>query len=67
MCEFSFMFVICFNFKIGYDMVSKVVKNVYKKGLILKESVMEMKVLIEEEFDFFVKLELMVGFSFYKG
>lgn len=61
------MLVICLNFKIGYDMVSKVVKNVYKKGLIFKEFVMEFNVFIEEEFDIFVRFEFMVGFFFYKG
>jgi fumarate hydratase class II len=36
------MLVTCLNPKIGYDMASKVAKNAHKKGLTLKESVMEL-------------------------
>jgi len=45
---------------IGYDMASKVAKNAHKKGLTLKESAMELKALSEEEFDIYVRPELML-------
>ncbi|KAF2717031.1 fumarate hydratase [Polychaeton citri CBS 116435] len=57
----SLMLVTCLNPVIGYDMASKVAKNAHKKGLTLKESAMELKALSEEEFDKFVKPELMIA------
>ncbi|KAI9760588.1 MAG: hypothetical protein M4579_001557 [Chaenotheca gracillima] len=57
----SLMLVTCLNPIIGYDMASKVAKNAHKKGLTLKESAMELKALSEEEFDQYVKPELMLS------
>jgi fumarate hydratase class II len=54
------MLVTCLNPVIGYDMASKVAKNAHKKGTILKESAMELKALSEEDFDKYVKPELVV-------
>lgn len=61
------MRVIYLNLKIGYNMASKVAKNAYKKGLMLKESVMELTALSKEDFDRLVCLELMVGFKGHEG
>lgn len=57
----SLMLVTALNPKIGYDMASKVAKNAHKKGLTLKESALELKALTSEEFDEFVRPELMIG------
>ena len=58
---FRLMLVTCLNPVIGYDMASKVAKNAHKKGLTLKQSAMELKALSEEDFDKFVKPELMIA------
>ncbi|KAL1974204.1 hypothetical protein VTN31DRAFT_5764 [Thermomyces dupontii] len=57
----SLMLVTCLNPVIGYDMASKVAKNAHKKGITLKESAMELKALSEEEFDRYVRPELMIA------
>jgi fumarate hydratase, class II len=57
----SLMLVTCLNSRIGYDQASKVAKNAYKKGFTLKESAMELKALSEEDFDKYVRPELMIG------
>ncbi|KAF2404193.1 fumarate hydratase [Trichodelitschia bisporula] len=57
----SLMLVTCLNPIIGYDMASKVAKNAHKKGLTLKESAMELKALSEEDFDKYVRPELMIA------
>jgi len=57
---FSLMLVTCLNPVIGYDMASKVAKNAHKKGITLKESAMELKALSEEDFDKYVRPELMI-------
>jgi fumarate hydratase class II len=57
----SLMLVTCLNPVIGYDMASKVAKNAHKKGLTLKESAMELKALSEEDFDKYVRPELMIA------
>ncbi|KAF1991647.1 fumarate hydratase [Aulographum hederae CBS 113979] len=57
----SLMLVTCLNPVIGYDMASKVAKHAHKKGLTLKESAMELKALSEEDFDKYVKPELMIA------
>ena len=54
------MLVTCLNPIIGYDMASKVAKNAHKKGVTLKESAMELKALSEEDFDKYVRPELMI-------
>lgn len=58
---FSLMLVTCLNPVIGYDMASKVAKNAHKKKLTLKESAMELKALSSEDFDKFVRPELMLA------
>lgn len=58
---YSLMLVTCLNPIIGYDMASKVAKNAHKKGLTLKESAMELKALSEEDFDKYVRPELMIS------
>lgn len=55
------MLVTCLNPKIGYDMASKVAKNAHKKGITLRESAIELKLLTGKEFDAEVKPEQMVG------
>ena len=57
----SLMLVTCLNPIIGYDMASKVAKNAHKKGTTLKESAMELKALSEEDFDQYVRPELMLS------
>ncbi|CCG25472.1 Fum12 fumarate hydratase [Candida orthopsilosis Co 90-125] len=57
----SLMLVTALNPKIGYDAASKVAKNAHKKGLTLKESALELKALSSEEFDEWVRPELMIG------
>ncbi|KAL9100065.1 MAG: hypothetical protein Q9163_004506 [Psora crenata] len=57
----SLMLVTCLNPVIGYDLASKVAKNAHKKGLTLKESAMELKALSEEDFDKYVRPELMLS------
>ncbi len=57
----SLMLVTCLNPVIGYDMASKVAKNAHKKGLTLKESAMELKALSEEDFERYVRPELMLA------
>ncbi|OCL06971.1 fumarate hydratase [Glonium stellatum] len=57
----SLMLVTCLNPVIGYDMASKVAKNAHKKGTTLKESAMELKALSEEDFDKYVRPELMIA------
>lgn len=59
--SFSLMLVTCLNPVIGYDMASKVAKNAHKKGLTLKQSAMELKALSEEDFDKYVRPELMLA------
>lgn len=55
------MLVTCLNPVIGYDMASKVAKNAHKKGITLKESAMELKALSEDDFDKYVRPELMIA------
>ena len=55
------MLVTCLNPVIGYDKASKVAKNAHHKGITLKESAMELKALSEEDFDKFVRPELMLN------
>ena len=53
----SLMLVTCLNLVNG---ASKVAKNAHKKGTTLKESAMELKALSEEDFDKYVRPELMI-------
>ncbi|KAG5420340.1 FUM1 [Candida metapsilosis] len=57
----SLMLVTALNPKIGYDKASKVAKNAHKKGITLKESCLELKMLTSEEFDEWVRPENMIG------
>lgn len=57
----SLMLVTCLNPVIGYDMASKVAKNAHKKGITLKESAMELKALSDEDFEKYVRPELMIS------
>ena len=57
----SLMLVTALNPKIGYDNASKVAKNAHKKGITLKESCLELKMLTSEEFDQWVRPENMIG------
>lgn len=56
----SLMLVTCLNPIIGYDTASKVAKNAHKRGLTLKQSALELGALSEEEFERFVRPELML-------
>lgn len=55
------MLVTCLNPVIGYDMASKVAKNAHKKGITLKQSTLELGALSEEEFEKYVRPELMLA------
>ena len=56
----SLMLVTCLNPVIGYDMASKVAKNAHKKGITLRESALDLQALSEEDFDRYVRPELMI-------
>ncbi|KAF2689338.1 fumarate hydratase [Lentithecium fluviatile CBS 122367] len=57
----SLMLVTCLNPVIGYDAASKTAKNAHKKGITLKESALELKIISEEDFDKYVRPELMIA------
>jgi fumarate hydratase class II len=57
----SLMLVTALNRKIGYDNAAKIAKNAHKKGITLRESAIELKLLTGKEFDAEVKPEQMVG------
>lgn len=57
----SLMLVTALNPHIGYDNSAKIAKNAHKKGLTLKESALELKLLTEEQFNQWVKPEDMIG------
>jgi fumarate hydratase class II len=61
------MLVTCLNPIIGYDMASKVAKNAHKNGTTLKASAMQLKALSEEDFDKYVRPELMIQPAEYKA
>jgi len=56
----SLMLVTALNPYIGYDNAAKIAKNAHKKGITLKESSLELKLLTEEQFHQWVKPELML-------
>lgn len=60
------MLVTCLNPVIGYDAASKTAKHAHKKGLTLKQAALELKVISEEDFDKYVRPELMINPSEYK-
>jgi fumarate hydratase class II len=55
----SLMLVTALNQHIGYDNASKIAKNAHKKGISLKESAIELRILDGEKFDELVKPEEM--------
>ena len=55
----SLMLVTCLVPKIGYDLSSQVAKHADKKGITLRESVLELEALTAEEYDRVVRPELM--------
>jgi len=59
--ERSLMLVTALNPHIGYDNAAKIAKNAHKKGLTLKQSALELKLLTAEQFDQWVKPEDMIG------
>ncbi len=59
--EESLMLVTALNSHIGYDNAAKLAKNAHEKGLTLRESALELKLLSNEDFDNWVKPEEMLG------
>lgn len=57
----SLMLVTALNPHIGYDKAAKIAKNAHKKGITLKESALELKLLTAKQFDDWVKPEKMLG------
>jgi fumarate hydratase class II len=55
----SLMLVTALNPHIGYDKAAQVAKNAHKKGISLRESVLELGYLSGEDFDKYVKPEAM--------
>ena len=55
----SLMLVTALNPHLGYDKAAQVAKNAHKKGISLRESVVELGFLSGEEFDTYVKPEEM--------
>lgn len=56
----SLMLVTALNPHIGYDNAAKIAKNAHKKGITLKASALQLKLLTEKQFNDWVKPELMV-------
>lgn len=63
----SLMLVTCLNPVIGYDAASKTAKHAHKNGLTLKQAALELKVISEEDFDKYVRPELMIYPAEYKA
>ena len=59
--ENSLMLVTALNPHIGYDNAAKIAKNAHEKNITLRESALEMDALTEEQFDEWVRPELMTG------
>ena len=57
----SLMLVTALNPHIGYDNAAKIAKNAHAKGITLRESAIESKLVTAEEFDAWVRPEDMVG------
>jgi fumarate hydratase class II len=57
----SLMLVTALNPHIGYDNAAKIAKNAHKKGITLRESAIELKLLSPDQFDAWVRPEDMVG------
>lgn len=56
----SLMLVTALNPYIGYDNAAKIAKNAHKKGLTLKQSALELKLVSSSDFDKWVKPEHML-------
>ncbi|KAK5074697.1 fumarase fum1 [Lithohypha guttulata] len=56
----SLMLVTCLQPHIGYDMASKVAHHAHKRDLTLKEAALELSALSAEDFDRYVRPELMI-------
>ncbi len=56
----SLMLVTALNPHIGYDNAAKIAKHAHKKGLTLKESAVELKLVKADEFDQLIKPEEMI-------
>lgn len=48
------MLVTALNPHIGYENAAKIAKNAHKKGISLKESALELKLVSESDYDKFV-------------
>jgi fumarate hydratase class II len=57
----SLMLVTALNPHIGYDKAAKIAKHAHEKGITLRESALELKLLTAEQFDAWVRPEDMVG------
>jgi fumarate hydratase, class II len=57
----SLMLVTALNPHIGYDNAAKIAKHAHKKGLTLRESALELKLLTAEQFDAWVRPQDMIG------
>ena len=57
----SLMLVTALNPHIGYDNAAKIAKNAHAKGITLKESALELKLLTESEFEQWVVPENMIS------
>jgi fumarate hydratase class II len=62
----SLMLVTCLNPVIGYDAASKTAKYAHKNGMTLKAAALELKVISSEDFDKYVRPELMIAPKEYK-
>jgi fumarate hydratase, class II len=57
----SLMLVTALNPHIGYDNAAKIAKHAHKKGITLRESALELKLLTHDQFDAWVRPEAMTG------
>ena len=61
--ENSLMLVTALNPHIGYDNAAKIAKEAHKNNLTLRESALRLGLMSEEQFDEWVRPELMTGNS----
>ncbi|MEO0920425.1 MAG: class II fumarate hydratase, partial [Pseudomonadota bacterium] len=59
--ERSLMLVTALNPHIGYDNATKIAKAAHKNGTTLKEEALNLGLLSAEDFDRYVRPELMIG------
>ena len=55
------MLVTALNPHIGYDNAAKIAKNAHEKGLTLRESAIQLKLLTDDQFTEWVKPREMTG------